>query len=93
MIAALQGDFGRAREQLEVAATQLQGIHMYEYAKLLCRRVHVEVLAGAPETAEEALAEAEKLAEELGGRDTSELGRMVAEAREALGTCREALGN
>ncbi len=86
MIAAREGDFGRAREQLEVAVSQLQGVHKYEYAKLLCRRVHVEVLAGGLGTAEEALAEAEKLAQELGGPDTSELGRMVAEAREALGS-------
>ena len=52
--------------------------------KLLCKKTRVENLAGDPDAAASALAEAESIAIELGAGPDSELGQALTETREAL---------
>jgi len=84
IIRAQQGAFDEARALLDKGESQLRGVHKLELGKLLSKKARVEHLAGDPDAAASALAEAEAIAKELAITPDSELGQALAEAREAL---------
>ncbi len=67
-----------------MADSQLRDVQPAELAKLLSKRARVEHLAGDPGAASAAFAEAEAIAEELEAAPSSDLGLVLATAREAL---------
>lgn len=84
LIAAGRGDHAEARALADRATVQLKGIHNFQYAKLLSKRVRIELLAGDPAAARQALAEAEELVAALELPAESELVQVVSAARELL---------
>jgi tetratricopeptide (TPR) repeat protein len=84
LIRAQQGAFDEARTLLAQGELQLRGVDKPELGKLLCKKARVEHLAGDPDAAASALAEAESIATDLGTGSDSELGQALAEAHDAL---------
>ncbi len=84
LIRAQQGALDEALTLLDKGEPQLRGVHKLELSKLLCKKARVEHLAGEPDAAAAALAEAESLARDLKAEAQSELGQLIAEAREAI---------
>jgi tetratricopeptide (TPR) repeat protein len=74
-----------ARQALGKAEALLQQVgNAFELAKIVCIKGRVEALAGATDLALAALAEAEAVAATISAGPDSELGRKIAQLREAL---------
>lgn len=90
VICADRGEFNQAQALLDQGESQVRNVDELELTSLLCRRVHVEMLAGNREAARVALAEAETFAAALPERPEaapdSALDRELRKAREALGS-------
>ncbi len=84
LLRAQQGAFKEARALLDKGEPQVRGVHKLDLGKLLCKKARVEHLAGDPDAASTALAEAESIVAELEVTPNSELSTALAEARNAL---------
>jgi len=85
VILASQGHDGEARETFCAGEALIREVgDRFELAKLLCAWGRVELVAGDLGVARSSLAEAETLAAVLGAGPDSQLGRKLAELREAL---------
>ena len=81
LIRAHQGRFDEAHSLLDDGENQIRGVSKWELVKLLCKRFQVDCIKGDPNFSVW-LDEAEAIAKELGASEASELGRMMAHARE-----------
>ncbi len=81
-----RGHHAEARSTLDAGEALLREIaDPLDLAKLLCVRGHIELADGAREAARDALAEAERIAREIGAEAQSEIGHQTARLRDALG--------
>ena len=82
VIRAHQGRFEEAQSLLDEGEDQIRSASKWEFVKLLCKRFQVDCIKGDANFSVW-LDEAEAIAKDLSASDTSELGRMMAHAREA----------
>ena len=84
LVRARRGAFDEARDLFAKGEAQVRGVYALELGKLICKKARVEHMAGEPDAAAAALAEAEAIATNLGGGSDSELARALSDTRRVL---------
>ena len=81
---ALNGDFTAAEVLLEAGEAQLKDVWIFEYGRILCRRVQVLSLQGNQAEAQIALTAAKEIAHAHGDATESDLGQLITQADETM---------